>query len=71
MAVWIVGAEMILLSRTIAKRLPMLRVVASAKRRAPWLLKRKVTTGALVCGSLAWRASVSISPETSARRLTT
>ncbi len=70
MALWMVGAEMILPSRTMAKRWPMLLLVVSPNRLAPWALKRIETEAPPVWLSKAWRASVSISPVTKARFFT-
>ena len=66
----ILGADSTLLSRMMAKGLPVLSVVARPKRRAPWLSKRMVTTGAPDCGSKACAADAICSPETMARRWT-
>ena len=70
MAPSIVGAEMILLSRMMAKRLPMFSVVNSPTRWPPWLLKRSVMSGRPFW-SYDWLASVSIWPLANDSRLTT
>ncbi len=46
-ALWMVGALMICLSRTMANGLPRFWLVTSAKRRAPTPLKAKLMSGRL------------------------
>ena len=61
------GAEITSLSSTIANGRPTFSCVACAKRRAPLLLKRKVTIGSLVRWSNPGCASVRSSPDTMTR----
>ncbi len=70
MALSMTGAEITFLSRTMAKRLPMFWRVMSPNFREPMPLKRKDTTGWLVCESKVDWALVSISPVTTCRRFT-
>ncbi len=63
----ITGAEITLLSSTIAKGLPTLSRVAFAKRREPALLKRKFTTHSPVRWSVPGCASIRSSPATTTR----
>ncbi len=64
----ITGAQITLLSSTMANGLPTFALVASAKRRAPTASKRNDTTGWL-SWKLGW-ASTSVSPVTITRRWT-
>ncbi len=66
----ITGAEITLLSSTIAKGLPTFFCVACPKRWAPFVSNRKETIGSLVRWSKPACASVRSSPETSTRRST-
>ncbi len=63
------GAEITLLSSTMAKGFPTFSRVASAKRRAPSESNLKLTTGEFWL-KVGW-ASVSVSPLTMTRRRTT
>ena len=63
----ITGAEITLLSSTMANGLPTLACVASANLRAPDELKRKLTIGSLVRWSKPGWASIRSAPETSTR----
>ena len=60
----ITGAEITSLSSTIANGRPTFSCVTCAKRRAPLVLKRKVTIGSLVRWSKPGCASVRSSPDT-------
>ncbi len=69
MALWITGAEITSLSRTIAKRSPILFLVASPNFLPPKPLNLKLTTG-----SPSWKdgwASIRFSPPTTGLRLIT
>ena len=61
------GAEITLLSSTMANGLPTFCCVASANLRAPVELKRKLTIGSLVRWSKPGWASTRSAPETSTR----
>ena len=63
----ITGAEITSLSSTMANGLPTFSCVTWAKRRAPLLLKRKLTIGSPVRWSKPGCASVRSSPETMTR----
>ncbi len=65
-----VGAEITLLSSTMASGRPIASVVAWPKRCAPRMLKRKLTIGSLVRLSKAGCASTDRSPSTMTRRST-
>ena len=64
------GEDRILLSMTMANSLPTFSKVVSPNRLAPMPLKRKAIDGRPFWSVDCW-ALVSISPETTARRLTT
>ena len=66
----ITGALITLSSSTMAKRLPTLRLLTSAKRRVPTESKVKFTTHSPVCGFWPALASVRLAPSTSTRRRT-
>lgn len=66
----ITGADSTLSSSTMAKGLPTLARVISAKRAAPTVSNRKLTSGSLVLGSKPTRASVRRSPASSTRSST-
>ncbi len=67
----ITGAEITLLSSTMAKGWPTFSCVAAANLREPAVLKRKLTIGSLVRWSKPGCASVRSPPETSTCFLTT